>query len=228
MRQVGMHENEGRGSERVIADDLVVSSTPRRIRRTSNSSADRYRVPGGLAREGGLRQGARGWKKQRGERGRRDGGGKGVAEWMSAEENERASGGVCGVRGWPGAHGDASGVFLWRRELSAGVAWRGGKLPPRHYLSFSRVLLLFLSFFVVANFWFSQSPIPPEFGPRQRVPLFFSAMRKSIAHRYANREFFGSPRTRGGILSATIWYQLTIFPITSLKLINLCYLDIWI
>lgn len=60
-----------------IADDLVVSSTPRRIRRTSNSSADRYRVPGGLAREGGLRQGARGGRSNEGGRQERRGSGTG-------------------------------------------------------------------------------------------------------------------------------------------------------
>lgn len=54
---------EGGGeSARVIANDLVVSSTPRRIRRTSNSSADRYWVPGGLARWGASAGGS-GWKK---------------------------------------------------------------------------------------------------------------------------------------------------------------------
>lgn len=52
-----------RENGRVIADDLVVSSTPRRIRRTSNSSADRY---GFLvdSRERGLRQGDTGWMKR--------------------------------------------------------------------------------------------------------------------------------------------------------------------
>lgn len=55
-------KREGGESARAIANDLVVSSTPRRIRRTSNSSADRYWVPGGLARWGASAGGS-GWKK---------------------------------------------------------------------------------------------------------------------------------------------------------------------
>lgn len=124
--QVGMHENEGRGSERVIADDLVVSSTPRRIRRTSNSSADRYRVPGGLARKGGLRQGARGGRSNE-EGGKRDGGGKGVAEWVSAEENERWC--LWGAGGGVARTGTPRGCFYDDGNYRQGWLAAGGNFP---------------------------------------------------------------------------------------------------
>lgn len=148
-----MHENEGRGSERVIADDLVVSSTPRRIRRTSNSSADRYRVPGGLAREGGLRQGARGGRSNE-EGGKRDGGGKGVAEWVSAEENERWCLWGAGVA-WR-ARGRLGGVSMTTGITGRGGLPRGETFPSSLplFLSGSASLSLFLC--CVANFWFSQ------------------------------------------------------------------------
>jgi len=95
-----------RESARVIADDLVVSSTPRRICRTSNSSTriDTW-VPGGLARRGASAGGS-GWLKQRGGWKAR-----GLEAGVN-EENERAA--VVFVRCGGGlARGDASGVFLW-------------------------------------------------------------------------------------------------------------------
>jgi len=111
-RQVGMREKprererererekgrEGSGERKREGDSrLVVSSTPRRIRRTSNSSADRY---GFLvdSREGGLQQrggGGSGWKKQR-----REGVSRG---WVPRRTRERR---------W----------CLW----GAGVVWRAG------------------------------------------------------------------------------------------------------
>jgi len=72
------------------------------------------------------------------------GGGSGV----STEENERATVAFVGCGGGL-ARGDASGVFPWRRELPAGVAWRASEGGPLVFLTLSlphRVRLSSLSY----------------------------------------------------------------------------------
>lgn len=148
----------------MIADDLVVSNTPRRIRRTSNSSADRY---GFLvdSRRGLRHEGDTGWKKRR----CREEGGR-ERECVSEQRGEREREGVFGGAGVAVAHGDASGVFPWRRELPAGVAWRaqGGAPSPRPPLSFSEALLS--SFFPRRTSDFATMLTPSS----ERVPSFRS------------------------------------------------------
>lgn len=130
-------------NERVIADDLVVSSTPRRIRRTSNSSADRY---GFLvdSREGALQQGDTGWKKRwrgRDERGKR------VCEWTSRRTREKWW--CLWGAGVVGARGRLRGVSM-ATEITGrgGLARTRGRpaLSPRGHRSFSGPALLSLSF----------------------------------------------------------------------------------
>lgn len=130
-----------RENERVIADDLVVSSTPRRIRRTSNSSADRY---GFLvdSREGGFSRGTRGGRS--GE----EGGRKGERErgWVNTQKNEREAVVFVGCGGgW--RTGTPRGCFHDDGNYRQG--WlgvhEGTPRSPRR-LSFSGPALLSLSF----------------------------------------------------------------------------------